>query len=97
MSKLHELAGTTLDHVTVDWRNGIARATFLPSRDDAESYALRASGVVRVDIARGAKASRKVKEVRTIAGSPARAEIAMESGETIRLEADEFAVDPTGG
>jgi hypothetical protein len=102
MSQLsfHDLTGATLDELTVDWRNAIARLTFLPVKAGAETCAVRASGIVRVSLERTSGAARVVRSVRHLAavGSPrATLEIAMASGETLRLEAASFAIDPTGG
>lgn len=92
-----ELRGATLDRLSIDWRNGIALVSFLPARADAESHLLRATAVVRVEVARGASAARTVRAVRTFEGPPPRVEITVESGETIVIEAGAVAVDPSGG
>jgi hypothetical protein len=97
--RLGDLSGATLDQLAVDWRNGIARLTFLPSPAMRESYALRATDVIRVDVARGAGASRIVREVREVTrdASHTTVEVAMESGEVLRLEARSIAIDGIGG
>jgi hypothetical protein len=88
---LEDLAGTTLDDVTVDWRNGIVLITFLPSPKMRSPSALRATDFSRVEVPRaGAGASRRVKSVAQDGDTVA---IAMESGETLRISAARFAVD----
>jgi hypothetical protein len=92
---LDHLVGATLDDVTVDWRNGIVRITFLPAAKDGEARAIRATDFSRVDIPRGgAGTSRRVKSARRDARL---LEITMESGESLHVEADTFAVDLLGG
>ena len=97
---LDDLTGATLDQITIDWRNGIARATFLASSRMKESCALRLTGVVRVDVTRSAKASRHVRAVHRVDApgvSPARVEITLESGERLAFEAASIEIDPIGG
>jgi len=97
---LEDLIGATLDEITIDWRNGIALATFLASPKMKESCALRLTGLVRVDVTRTPRASRLVREVRRadVPGiAPARVEIALESGERLALEAASIELDPIGG
>jgi len=94
-AKLEDLAGATLDDVTVDWRNGIVRITFLPSPKHSESFAIRAEEFARVDIPRGGRgASRIVKSATRKADT---VEIVMETGETLRIESKSFAIDTLGG
>jgi hypothetical protein len=93
-AKLEDLAGATLDDVTVDWRNGIVRITFLPS-DKLAAAAIRATDFTRVDVPRGGPgAARRVKAARR---SGATVEIVMETGETLRIESESFALDVLGG
>jgi hypothetical protein len=97
---LADLSGATLDHVTVDWRNGIVLVTFLASPRMREQYALRFTGILRIEIPRGPSASRVVREVRRLdapGDAPARLEIALESGEQLRFDAASIAIDPMGG
>jgi hypothetical protein len=97
---LDDLAGATLDQITIDWRNGIVRVTFLASPRMKESCALRLTGVVRVDVTRSAKPSRHVRAVRRVdapGARPARVEIALESGEHLAFEAASIELDPIGG
>jgi hypothetical protein len=99
-SSMQILSGATLDHIGIDWRNGIARAQFLPSPTMKEAYALRFTGLVEAEITRSAKASRFVREVRRTAASddaPVRVEIMLETGECLRFVASSVALDPIGG
>ena len=92
---LEHFAGATLDDVTVDWRNGIVRVTFLPLPKLGEACAIRATDFSRVDVPRGgAGASRRVKGATRNGRST---EILMESGETLRIESESFAIDVLGG
>jgi hypothetical protein len=92
---LEHLSGATLDDVTVDWRNGIVRVTFLPSEKVGEACAIRATDFTRVEVPRGGVgASRRVKQA-TRTGHAT--EILMESGETLRIESESFALDVLGG
>ncbi len=92
---LEDLTGATLDDVTVDWRNGIVRITFLPTPKTHEACAIRATDFSRVEVPRGgAGASRRVK---TATRRGDMIEIAMESGETLRVQSASFAVDVLGG
>jgi hypothetical protein len=93
MATLADLEGSTLDDVTVDWRNGIVRITFLASPKLGETCAIRATDFTRVDIPRGG-ASRLVKSATRSGRST---EIVMESGETLRVESESFAIDVLGG
>lgn len=100
VATFEDLRGATLDHVDVDWRNASLLISFLPSAAMAESCALRAHDVSRVEVARAADASRVVRLVRRVArpsGEPARVEIVLESGDVVAFEAVGFAVDLTGG
>jgi hypothetical protein len=97
---LEDLTGATLDEITIDWRNGIARVAFLASPRMMESWALRLTGLVRVDVTRTPRASRFVRDVRRADApgiAPARVEIALESGERLALEASSIEIDPIGG
>ncbi len=92
---LEDLTGATLDDVNVDWRNGIVRITFLPAPERHEACAIRATDFSRVEVPRGgAGTSRRVKGA-TRKGDVI--EIAMESGETLRVQSRSFAVDLLGG
>jgi hypothetical protein len=92
--KLEDLAGATLDDVTVDWRNGIVLISFLPS-EKHEACAIRASEFSRIDVPRGGPgASRLVKSARREGTTT---EIVMETGETLRLESPSIAIDLLGG
>jgi hypothetical protein len=93
--KLEDLTGATLDDVTVDWRNGIVRITFLAPAGKRAASAVRATEFSHVEVPRGgAGASRRVK-VASQAGNTIAIE--MESGETLRVTAERFAVDQLGG
>ncbi len=94
---LSELSGAILDGMTVDWRNRSARVSFLPSTSSAECFALRATGVVLVEVPRGQSASATVREVRCTRGASVRAEVEMDSGAVVKIEAAEIAVDLMGG
>jgi hypothetical protein len=93
------LAGATLDHVTVDWRNATARVTFLPSKDSHEAHALRVSELSVLQIARTASASRIVREAtRTSKGAHHVAvSLTMETGEKIEIEAGVIVLEQVGG
>jgi hypothetical protein len=90
---LEDLAGATLDDVTVDWRNGICLISFLASPKTKETSAIRATDFTRVEVPRGG-ASRKVKSAKRTGNV---VEIQMESGEVLRVESATFAVDLLGG
>ena len=90
---LEDLAGATLDDVTVDWRNGIVLISFLASPKTKETSAIRASDFTRVEVPRGG-ASRKVKSAKRTGDT---IEIVMESGEVLRVQSASFAVDLLGG
>jgi hypothetical protein len=87
-----ELRGATFDDLEMDWRNGIALVGFLPSATRKGCRMLRATGVTRVSFSRSDGASALVKDVRC---SDSVFELTMESGETLRIEAAEFAVSVT--
>lgn len=91
---LEDLAGATLDRVVVDWRNGIVLVTLLNVTKHDESCALRATEITRVEIPRGASASKTVKSA-TRTGSTLVVE--MESGESLRVESKSLAIDLLGG
>jgi hypothetical protein len=98
--ELPELRAATLDQMSVDWRNAIVRVSFLKPPTQLESYSLRVHDVRRVTVTRGAEASRIVREVRVEAGdegAPVSLCLAMESGETIRIDGGRFGVDAVGG
>ena len=90
---LADLAGATLDDVTVDWRNGIVLISFLASPKNKETSAIRAIDFTRVEVPRGA-ASRKVK---TASRKGDVVEILMESGEVLRVQSASFSFDLLGG
>ena len=93
--KLEDLKGATLDDVTVDWRNGIVRITFLPFGKHTEARAIRANDFSRVEVPRaGVGASRLVKSA---ARKGTTTEIVMESGEVLRLDSPSIAIDLLGG
>ncbi len=94
-AKLEDFKGATLDDVTVDWRNGIVRITFLPSKGHTEARAIRASDFSRVDVPRGGAGVSRVVKSATRNGTTT--EIVMESGETLRLESPAIAIDLLGG
>jgi hypothetical protein len=91
--QLEDLAGATLDDVTVDWRNGIVLISFLASPKNKETSAIRAIDFTRVEVPRGG-ASRKVKSAKRNGDV---VEIVMESGEVLRVQSASFAVDLLGG
>ena len=91
---LEDLAGATLDDVTVDWRNGIVMISFLASPKTRETSAIRAIDFTRVEVPRVAKASRKVK---TASRKGDVVEIQMESGEVLRVQSASFSFDLLGG
>ena len=91
---LEDLRGATFDDLTVDWRNGIALVGFLPSATRKECRMLRATGVTRVSLSRTTAASALVKTVRH---ADEGLELTLESGETLSIEAAEFAVSVTAG
>ena len=81
-----DLAGTTLDQVSVDWRNGIVLVTFLSPQTPPP--ALTATDFSNLDLPRAkAGASHRVKGVRY---EEETVTIAMESGETLRITAARF-------
>jgi hypothetical protein len=90
---LEELAGATLDDVTVDWRNGIVLISFLRAGKLGQTCAVRAADFTHVEIPRGG-ASRRV---RSAARRGDALEIVMESGETLRVQSGSFALDALGG
>jgi hypothetical protein len=92
---MDHLAGATLDNVTVHWRNGVALVSFLPSEKMSEGYALRAEGLRRLDLTRGAKASHKVTSASHV--TKQHVEISFESGEKLNLEADQITLVGNGG
>ena len=91
--QLADLAGATLDDVTVDWRNGIVLISFLPSPKERSPSVVRATDFSRVEVPR-AGASRRVKSVAQDGDTIA---VLMESGETLRVTAARFALDHHGG
>jgi len=91
--KLEDLVGATLDDVSVDWRNGIVLVSFLASRAQHSTCAIRATDFSRVDVPR-AGASRLVKGAEQTGDTVA---ITMASGETLRVTAARFALDDLGG
>jgi len=100
------LRGATLDRVTVNWRDGTALVTFFPSPGSPEGTmhmcTLRAEGVVRVSMERGASGVRVERAVvRAVvhtpgkAGGPASVQVTTEDGESVTVDAGLFEVDPT--
>jgi hypothetical protein len=95
---LEALAGATLDHVTVDWRNGTARLTFLPGKNSHEPHAIRVSELHRLHVDRTKHASPIVKEAtRAGSGHHAKVSLTMESGEALVIEAGAIVLEPAGG
>lgn len=92
---LDHLAGATLDIVTVHWRNGTALVGFLPSAKMDEGYAIRAEGLRRLDISRGALAARLVKSATHV--SKHHMEVVMDNGEKLTIEADTITLVGNGG
>ena len=92
---LDQLTGATLDDVTVDWRNGIVRITFLALPSLGEACAIRATDFSRVDIPRGGPGA--ARRVKSASRDGRRTEIVMETGETLRVESESFAIDVLGG
>lgn len=91
---LADLAGATLDDVTVDWRNGIVLISFLASPKTKETSAIRAIDFTRVEVPRVTASSRKVKSA---ARKGDVVEIVMESGEVLRVQSASFSFDLLGG
>ena len=94
-AKLEDLAGATLDDVTVDWRNGIVRITFLPSPKIPVASAIRATDFTRVDVPRGGPGA--ARRVKSAAREGLTTKIVMETGETLRVDSASFAIDVLGG
>jgi hypothetical protein len=92
---LDHLAGATLDNVTVHWRNGIALVSFLPSGEMMEGYAIRAEGLRRLEIARGATNARVVKGASHV--TKHHLEVLMDNGEKLIVEADTITLVGNGG
>ncbi len=88
---LADIVGAALDDVTVDWRNGIVRITFLAAKG-GEAHALRATDFTRVDIPRG-----KSRLVKSATRKDKTTEIVMDGGETLRIDSDAIAIDALGG
>jgi len=91
---IDDLAGSTLDRVTVDWRNGIVLATFLNVTERDEACTVRAADFSRVEVPRGASSSKRVKSA---SRSGDVLTIVMDSGETLRVESKRCDVDVTSG
>jgi hypothetical protein len=92
------LAGTTLDHVSVDWRNATARLTFLPAKGSHEAQALRVTELTLIHVDRTAKAGRLVKEAKgATAAHGAKASLTMESGEVLQIEGGTIVLEVVGG
>jgi hypothetical protein len=97
-ARYENLAGATLDHVTIDWRNATARVTFLPTRGSHEAHALRVSELTRLHVDRAPHASRVVREVtRTEVGGRVSVSIAMESTEVVQIDAGVVVLESIGG
>jgi hypothetical protein len=92
---LDQLAGATLDNVTVHWRNGTALVGFLPSAKMDEGYTIRVEGLRRLDITRGPMAARLVKSATHV--SKNHMELVMEKGEKLTIEADTITLVGGGG
>lgn len=88
--KLEELKGSTLDTVTLDWRNGIALATFLGAGASRSASVLRATDVTMLELPRTAAASKIVRSAK-IEGN--RATLVMETGEELHVVAATFSFD----
>ena len=93
--KLEDLKGATLDDVTVDWRNGIVRITFLQFGKHTEARAIRANDFSRVEVPRGGVGASRLVKSATRKGTTT--EIVMESGEILRLDSPAIAIDLLGG
>ena len=85
------LAGATLDQVQVDWRNAIVRISFLAT---PQPCAVRAMDFRSVVVPRSTGAAARVASATTRDGA---LEIALESGERLRVEAASFAFDALSG
>ena len=84
-----ELCGATFDDLKIDWRNGTALVHFLASVTHKATHTLRVTGVTRAAFVRSERPSAAVKDARC---SDSVFELTMESGETLRIEAAEFAL-----
>lgn len=93
--KLEDLAGATLDTVTVDWRNGIVLIGFLSVGKREESCAIRAADFSRVEVPRSSGAA--ARHVKSAARAGDTLVIVMESGESLRVQSASFAIDTLGG
>lgn len=91
---LEHLRGATFDDLTFDWRNGIVLVGFLPSATRKECRMLRATGVTRMSLSRTTTPSALVKTVRH---ADKGVELTLESGETLSIDAADFAVNVTAG
>ena len=92
---MDHLAGATLDNITIQWRNGIALVAFLPSPKMIEGYALRAEGLRRLDVTRGATSSHVVKSAVHV--TKHHVEVLFEGGEKITIEAEQLTLVGNGG
>jgi hypothetical protein len=90
-----DLEGATLDDVTVDWRNGIALISFLPPPKVGQACVIRATDFTRVEVPRGGVGASRVVKAASHDGRVT--VITMDSGETLRVESDAFALDVHGG
>lgn len=93
--KLEDLAGATLDTVTIDWRNGIVLIALLGVTKHGESCWIRASDFSRVEIPRSGNDSSKRVKSATRQGDTL--VLTMESGESLRVQSGAFAIDVLGG
>jgi len=95
------LRGATLDRVSVNWRDGVALVSFFPSPTSPEKMhmcTLRAEGVTRVEVVRGASGSRVISGVVHVASktdAPGLVDVTTEDGETVQVHAMSFHIDPT--
>lgn len=87
---LEALAGSTLDTVTLDWRNAIALATFLRGGGSVSAYVLRATDVVALELPRSRSASKIVRSANVVGD---RATIVMTSGEELQIAAGSFSIE----
>ena len=96
-ARYQDLQAAILDHVTVDWRNGTARVTFLASGAAHGPHAVRVGELLGLHLERGAAASRIVREASYSASKEVSVlSVTMESGEVMRIEAGSIALDGTG-
>ncbi len=85
-----ELAGATLDQVSVDWRNGVVVVSFLVRGGETTSKVLRAADFSQVEVPRSRKDTSH--RVQAVARSGDSVTISMDSGDEIRIVAQRFAI-----